>query len=241
MKKMKKFYKKEHEKVAFFDVDGTIFRGNIIEPLMNSEVKDRLLGKQFADEVHNLHDLLKNNKITYDEASRKVVINWAGGLQGGNYNLIARHTEKFIKKNIDNFYFFLKPLLTMIKNSHDTIICTNEPQFVAEQISKIFGFTNFISTVFEVKNESFTGKVFKFNSTQLDKKNSVNKIITNYKRNLSLAFGDSIGDLGMLDEVKNPICVSASLKLQQIALKKGWKLTLPENILNQTSEILSNQ
>ena len=237
---MKIFYKTEFEKVAFFDVDGTIYRGNIIEALMDSEVEDKLLGNEFADEVHNLHDLLKNNKITYDEASRKVAISWTKGLQGKNYNLVVKNAERFIKKNINNFYFFLKPLLTMLKNTHDTIICTNEPQFVAEQISKTFGFTNSISTIFEVKKESFTGKVFKFNSTQLDKKNSVKEIIKNYSKNLSLAFGDSIGDLGMLEEAENPICVNASPNLQKIATNRNWKLSYPENVFNLTSEIISN-
>lgn len=229
----------KNNKIAFFDIDGTIFKGNIIEPLLDLQVKDNLLKKSFSDEIHNLHILLHEGKITRDVASRKIVTTWALGLRGNSYQNIFKHTEDFIKNNLQNFYSFTKPLFKLIKNTHDVILTSNEPQFVCEVILNLFGLTSVTSTIFEVRNGVFTGKVIQFNSTLEDKKNSANKFINQHNYKQSFAFGDSITDVGILELVEYSICVSPSKELQKYAEKRGWIITNQDNILNLVNKIFS--
>lgn len=229
----------KNNKIAFFDIDGTIFKGNIIEPLLDLQVKDNLLEKSFADEIHNLHILLHKGKITRDVASRKIVETWAIGLRGKSYQNIINNTEDFIKNNFDNFYSFTKPLLKLIKKTHDIILTSNEPQFVCEAVLNFFGLTGVASTIFEVKSGVFTGKVIQFNSTLEDKKNSANKFINQYNFKQSFAFGDSITDVGILDVVENSICINPGKELQEYAEKKGWIITNSEDVLNLVNKIFS--
>ena len=84
----------------------------------------------------------------------------------------------------------------------------------------------------------FTGKVTRFNSTQEDKKKSLREVFLTHNHNQSFAFGDSIGDIGMFKEVEYPICVNASDKLREIALKNKWILSDKNNILKITSKLL---
>ncbi len=74
---------------------------------------------------------------------------------------------------------------------------TNEPQFVAQPILNMFEFTNYVSTIFEVKGDKFTGNISRFNSTKENKKASITEVFTKYSHVKSFAFGDSIGDVGM--------------------------------------------
>lgn len=230
----------KNSKIAFFDIDGTIYKGNIIEPLINSQVKNKILNKVFADEIHNLHSLLGERKISRDEASRKIVTSWAQGLKGQAYQNIFVHSEDFIKNNLQNFYSFTKPLFELIKNDHDIVLSSNEPQFVCEVVLNRFGLTNISSTVFEVRNGILTGEVIQFNSTLEDKKSASKKFMDQYDYIGSCAFGDSITDVGILDVVENSICVNPSNELKEFAEQKGWIIANSEDILSLVSYILSS-
>lgn len=230
---------KSKNNVALFDIDNTLYKGGLIYPLMDSELKDGLLNKKIIDKAYENRSSYQKGELKYEEFSRKGVTIWADGLKGQSYNDIVRHTEEFIKRDHRNFYSFTKPLLTLLERTHDRIIITNEPQFVAGQIQKQFNFTNFVSTIFEVKNGIFTGNISRFNSTQIDKKKSLQEVFTKYSRDRTFAFGDSVGDIGMFEEVEFPICVNASEKLRYIALKNNWRLTNPDNILEVIHKILS--
>lgn len=225
-------------RVALFDIDDTIYQGGIIFPLMESEVKDGLLEKKFVDEVYSQRELHKKGLLAYEELSTKVVEVWAEGLKGQSYEEVSRHAEKFVQNDLAQFYAFAKPLLNLLKETHDEVIITNEPQFVTEPISRIFKFNNFVSTIFEVQEGKLTGKVSRFNSRQVDKKRSIHEVFESYTHEESFAFGDSVGDIGMFEEVTYPICVNASQQLLEIAHSKGWTTTTPDTILETTEKIL---
>jgi len=225
-------------KVALFDVDDTIYKGGIIYPLMESEMQEDLLDKKILEKAYLNKSSYQKGEISYKEFSRKGVMIWAQGLKGQSYAEVLRHAKEFIAKDIHNFYSFTKPLLALLKKSHDTIIITNEPQFVAQPISGLFNFTGYNSTEFETKDGKITGKVSRYNSTQSDKKKSIQEIFKKYNRKDSFAFGDSIGDAGMFEEVNYPICVNAGQKLQEVANKNGWKLTDPNNVIEIISKLL---
>ena len=230
---------KPKNNIALFDIDDTLYKGGIIYPLMESEVKADLLDKELLIEAYVNRSLYQKGKLQYEEFSRKGVMIWAKGLKDKSYDEIVQHTKEFIKIDQQNFYSFTKPLLNLLEKSYDRIIITNEPQFVAEQVRTLLHFTNCVSTMFEVRSSRFTGKVSRFNSTQIDKKKSLQEVFAKYSHNRSFAFGDSIGDVGMFEEVEYPICVNASEKLQKIALKSNWRLVNPNNILEITQNILS--
>lgn len=226
-------------KIALFDVDDTLYKGGIIFDLMESEIKNNLLEKKYAENVNKNFSLYKKGELDYEEVAKSAVEIWAEGLKGQSYVQVLKNAKEFIVNDLYNFYSFTKPLLALFKNTHDRIIVTNEPQFVAELISNLFDFTGYNSTEFEVKDGKIIGKVSHYNSTQSDKRKSIQEIFTNYSRNDSFAFGDSIGDVGMFEEVSYPICVNANQKLQELAKKNGWKLANSSNVIEVTSKLLS--
>lgn len=167
-----------------------------------------------------------------------MVISWALGLKDKSSTAVAKHSDEFLRLDSHNFYPFTTKLLSLLENEYDTVVITNEPQFVAESVMKLFPFTKCISTIFQTQNNIFTGEVSRFNSTKADKKTSVHEIFADYTRDQSLAFGDSIGDIGMFEEVEFPICVNASEDLKDTALERKWTVTNPDNIIDVVSKIL---
>lgn len=225
------------KKIALFDIDDTIYNGGIIFPLMESQADSGLLSKESVDTVNEHRNAYKRGDIAYEEQSKGVVISWAEGLQGVSYEVVLRHAEEFIKKDYDKFYTYTPDLLALLKETHDAVIITNEPQFVAEIVLSLFGFASYSSTTFEVKEGLLTGTVSHFNSTQHDKGQSVQKVLEGYTTTSSFAFGDSISDLQMFEAVENPVCVNASPELHAIATSREWILASPDNILDRVSQI----
>lgn len=225
-------------KVALFDIDDTIYNGGLIYRLMEAEVLDGLLDKKYIEEVYMYKAMGEKGEIEYEDQARKVVIAWAAGFKGVAYEKVAQHAQEFISRDLTHFYPFSKPLLSLLEKTHDRIIISNEPQFVGEGILKLLDFNDSNCTTFEIKDGVLTGNVSRFNSTQTDKKKSVREILANYEYTDSFAFGDSVGDIGMLEEVENPICINASKKLIDIARNKGWVIAQQNTVLELTSEIL---
>ena len=225
-------------KIALFDIDDTIYNGGLIYRLMEAEVRDGLLDKKYIDEVYMYKAMGEKGEIEYEDQARKVVIAWTAGFKDKEYEKVAQHALEFISADLFHFYSFSKPLLSLLEKTHDRIIISNEPQFVGEAILNILNFNESNCTTFETKDGILTGNVSRFNSTQVDKKKSVRDILAHYEYNGSFAFGDSVGDIGMLEEVENPICINSSKKLIDIASKKGWVIAEQNNILGITLDIL---
>ena len=61
-----------------------------------------------------------------------------------------------------------------------------------------------------------------------------------YGKRSSFAFGDSEGDIGMLETVQHPICVNASSGLQKVASEKGWNIKKPEEVEDFVIMLLNN-
>ncbi len=225
-------------KIALFDIDDTIYKGGVIFPLLDQEQKDNFIKKKYVAKINDNFVLYKKGVLDYEEVAREAVELWAEGLKNQKISEVAEHAKQFIMNDLSSFYQFLKPLIVLLKPTHNLYIVTNEPQFVSQPISNFFSFTDYSSTEFELLNGKLTGKVSYYNSSKHDKKKSIEKIFERYNKKGSLAFGDSLGDVGMFEEVEYPICINASSKLLSIAKEKKWRVVTESNILEEVSKLV---
>lgn len=115
---------------------------------------------------------------------------------------------------------------------------TGEPQFVAATVKDLLGADDIISSVYEINNDIFTGKLSQSLATREDKDQAISQIVSNYYLEDSFAFGDSEADIDMLRLVKNPFCINPTPALKKVALELGWHITTPDEIESQVKKIL---
>ena len=102
---------------------------------------------------------------------------------------------------------------TLKKNGHKIVLASASLNIYVEEIGKILGFTNIISTKVEIdKNKKITGRLDGPNLRGIEKLNAVKKIIgKNDYKNITF-YTDSISDTPMLNWVEFPVIINPTPK-----------------------------
>ena len=220
--------------IALFDLDMTIFKEYSIFSLTKYLVKEKVLEESVFAKMLEKSKEYKGGLINYSEAAASLLQIWAESLTGANYNDIKEKTKDFFGENGDNFFQYFEQLLPELKKTHVVYLVTAGPQFVSEVIKENFELDGFLSTEFEVLDGNFTGII---TSSLADGKQIVGELLSNYDGN-TMAFGDSENDIGMLERVKNPVCINPTEKLQEVAKERGWLVVSDTEAYEKIVELL---
>lgn len=227
------------KKVALFDLDNTVYNGFSVIGLIESEILHGFFSfTEVIDLVDNMQKY-RSGKLDYETAMTNGLNQWAKGLAGKRYTDVLDHAKKYYTKHKKSFFPYVSKLIPKIKKTHDIYFITGEPQFVGESLLTIFNVNGFYSSVMEEKNGIFTGEVINALSNNNGKKKAVSELLKNYDTKGSIAFGDSEGDIAMLEMVEHPICINSSKKLKEIGLVKKWLMVTPENIEKNVTNLLT--
>lgn len=220
--------------IALFDIDKTIYNGYIIFPLAEYLFKNKLIEKQILDSLTSDLVMYKNKKVDYETTVENLNVHFASGLKGCSPELIFEKTEEFLKtKEGNNFYPFAKTLIEKMRKTHDVYFITGELQFVGKAVSEYFSSGGHISSEIEIIDNKFTGNISKSLAKREEKRDSVKQLLSLYSHENSFAFGDSDGDIEMLNQVKNAFCINVTDGLREVAISKGWNVETPESIIDQ--------
>lgn len=225
--------------LALFDIDKTIYEGYTIFPLAEFQLKNGLIRQTCLDDLYNDLKLLKDGNVDYEETVANLCIHWADGLKGTTYSQVLHNTENFFRSD-DKFYPYFAKVRSQLIKTFDIYLITGEPQFIAKSIVNKFAVTGYVSAEFEVINDVFTGKVKRFLAKRAEKQEAIQNTLAKYDKSDSFAFGDSEGDIEMLEAVQYPICINASPGLQKVAIKKGWNIKKPEEVEVIVMTLLNN-
>jgi len=205
------------KKLACYDIDGTLSKGMLDIPLVISEYQRGLVDTLTCARLTGLMLEYKIGKIDYETASDRLLRIHASGLIGQSENEVTNHAERFIQKNNKKlFREFGKIAIELLKDSHNQIIVTAAPRYIAEAVKNHFGIDDIISTQYEVQNGIYTGEI----TTSLSDRDS--KLKSLESRGINMAFGDSESDIEMLRGAEHPFCISPNKGLTKVAKEEGW-------------------
>lgn len=129
------------------------------------------------------------------------------------------HAEAFIELHEEDlFHKFGREVVRLLQSEHRLFIVTAEPQYLAEAVGNMYGFNGCISSIYTQTNGKFTGSV----ERSLAHRTVKAALIDNYE--IEYAFGDSDGDIDMLDIAKYPYAISPTESLEAIAKTRGWRV-----------------
>lgn len=218
--------------LALFDVDGVIYEGHtIFDQIQDMEKRGVISAGTWSKILVELGDY-KSGKKNYKQAADAMLEVSAQSVKGKNYKDILQDTSSYLEQNKNKFFSYFEKIVPQLNKKYDIYFVTTNFQFMPEAIGKIFGVNNYLSSIAEVKDGRFTGKVGR---SLAGNKGIVADLISKYGKQGSFAVGDSENDADMLNLVEHPFVMEPNSKLEVIAKEKGWQIvnrdTIQEKLL----------
>ncbi len=224
------------KKIALFDIDNTVYDGYILFLLPEYQLRKKTIQQDCFNNICEDFKLYKKGIVDYETTIANILIHWAKGLEGISYNTVLKQTKHFLRGEGNKFFPFLKPIIKILQGIHETYFITGEPEFVGQIVSELYQTTGFITSELEVRDGIFTGEVKIFLAKREEKQKAIKQLLKDHNIKDSFAFGDSEGDIEMLNSVENEICINPTEGLRKIAQEKGWSIAKPgevEKIIKQ--------
>ncbi len=224
--------------VAFFDIDGTIFRNSLMiehfKKLIKYEVINPVIWHTEVKDRYHEWETRYGDFENYLELLAAVYID---ELKGVNKTYIEFIASQVINVNGDMVYKYSRDKIKWHQDQgHKVFFISGSPDFLVGKMAEKYNVTEYRGTVYEVddKNE-FTGEIQRMWDSE-SKQRTLNELIEKYNVDLknSYAYGDTTGDLSMLKMVGNPVAINPNRALFD-ALK------LEENISDKLAIIVERK
>jgi HAD superfamily hydrolase (TIGR01490 family) len=217
------------QKVALFDVDGTLFRSSLFieltEVLLSLGHFDSNAKKMYAREEL----LWRNREGTYESYIEKLVVVFMDQIKGVEYSDFERAVEHVLEIHQKRVYTYTRDLVAKLKKKKYYLVAVSQsPKGILEPFCKEYGFDKIYGRFYELgPQDRFTGNIVDQHII-VNKANIVRRVIE--KENLTLegsvAVGDTEGDIPMLELAETPICFNPNAKLYKHAKRNGWKVVV---------------
>ncbi len=219
----------EKRKVAFFDIDGTIFRSSLLIELVEVLIETKLFPEKSRKEFSKQEKLWLDRKADYDEYIIAVVEVFMKYIKGIHYKDLLDASDIVFEKNMDRTYVYTRKLVTDLKKKGYYLVAISQsPKTTLDSFSKRLGFDKVYGRGYELgPNDRFTGDVMDLHLIE-NKANIIKRVIE--KENLTLkgsvGVGDTEGDISMLEMVDKPIAFNPNNKLYRYAKRAKWKVVV---------------
>ncbi len=215
-------------KIAVFDIDGTIFRKNLAFELINELVWLKVFKKEVRNELVQLYTNWLDHNGTYEEYRQKLVKLYTENLRGCSRERVLEASRIVVPFFKDRTYIFANNLIAELKNKDYHIIAVSgSPIEIVEEYNKHLKFDAVFGSVYETNDAGiYTGEE-EFVPT-VHKGHVVRQYVAENKLTLegSYGVGDTESDAKFLEIVDNPIAFNPNLNLKTIAEKEGWRIVV---------------
>lgn len=202
---------------AFFDIDGTLYRGS----LMIEHFK-KLIKYEVIDPVHwhfsvkKSYDDWKRRIADFDDYIEELAAIYIDSLTGLNKERIDFISDQVISLKGEQVYSYVRNRIEYHKAAgHKIFFISGSPDFLVEKMAIKYGVTENIGTTYLIDDHgNFTGKIIPMWDS-VSKNTAINNFVKKYDINLedSFAYGDTNGDLSMLKLVGHPIAINPNREL----------------------------
>ncbi len=218
---------KNKQKIAVFDIDGTIFRSSLYREIIFELIATNKIPKEmsniFAD--HQLEWQMRKSAEAFTEFDNKVVETFLAGLKYMNIDDYKAAAKKVITTKGHFCYYYTKKLARKLKEQgYYLIIISGSFNDVVQDFVKIHNFDLGFGTIYEEGQDKFTGKILRegwHNKEQILQQNlDWNK----FTLEDSYAVGDTMGDASLLNLVDHPIAFNPQDQLLKLAKTNHWDI-----------------
>lgn len=217
------------QKVAFFDIDGTIFRSSLLVELVEKLVAEGIFPEaareSYQDELVAWH----NREGKYEDYISAVVHAYMTHIKGVFYGDMADIGRVVVAAHSKRVYRYTRDLTSKLKaDGYYLVAISQSPKAILDDFCASYGFDKVYGRIYEIgPTDRFTGTVTDEHLIQ-NKANIVKRLFERHEfdREGIIAVGDTEGDISMLELAARPICFNPNQALYQHAQRMGWPVVV---------------
>lgn len=215
------------QKVAFFDIDGTVFRSSLLIELVETFIARGVFPEDARKRYEREFMAWQNREGTYEAYIDAVVLTFMEHIRGVHYGILAEIGKQVVADGGKKTYRYTRDLIRDLKGKGYYIVAISQsPKTVLDEFCASYGFDKVYGRIYEIgPRDSFTGVVTDEDFIK-NKSLVVERVIErqNLDREGSIGVGDTEGDIPLLASVETPICFNPNMKLYEYAKEKKWPI-----------------
>lgn len=215
--------------VAFFDIDGTVFRSSLLIELVERLLDSGIFPKEAREEFDELERYWRDREGSYEDYIDAVVKVFRKNIKGVFYGDLADIGREVVSEHSKRVYRYTRDLISELKSEGYYLVAISQsPKTILDEFCRQYGFDKVYGRMYETgPQDRFTGEVIDEHLIA-NKSNIVARVIE--KENLikvkSIGVGDTEGDIPLLESVSIPICFNPNQSLLEHAKRRDWKVVV---------------
>lgn len=215
--------------VAFFDIDGTVFRSSLLIELCESLIKAGSFPATMRNEYFDEYQAWKNREGTYEDYISALVQSYMKHIKGVFYGDLADVGREVVSLHSKHVYRYTRDLISDLKKDNYYIVAISQsPKTILDEFCKQYGFDKVYGRMYELgSSDRFTGEMIDVHLIE-NKANIVSRVLSQdgITKAGSIGVGDTEGDLSLLEAVEKPICFNPNQRLYTVAKREGWPVVV---------------
>lgn len=213
--------------VAFFDIDGTVFRSSLLIELVEALVAEGVFPANVSDEYADSFEAWRNREGSYEDYINSVVQSYLLHIKGVFYGDLADIGRQVVAVQSKHVYRYTRDLINQLKQDNYFVVAISQsPKTILDDFCQRYGFDKVYGRMYELgPQDQFTGAVIDEHLIA-NKANIAARVFENENviRENSVAVGDTEGDINLLEMVEKPICFNPNKQLYDYALRNSWPI-----------------
>lgn len=216
--------------VAFFDIDGTVFRSSLLIELVEQLIAEDIFPPEAALEFELEFQEWRSREGKYQLYIEAVVRTFLKYIKGVHYSTFADIGKHVVTEQSKYVYRYTRDLIKDLKrDGYYVVAISQSPKTVLDEFCQQYGFDKVYGRIYEIgPQDQFTGKIIDEHLIQ-DKANIVKRVFDRnpeLSKEHSIAVGDTEGDIPLLESAAEPICFNPNMALYTYAKRAGWKIVV---------------
>ena len=216
------------QKVAFFDIDGTLFRWSLFIEYVDLMFEKGVFPQSQRRQIDKKLIAWRARKASYEEYLSELVRVFDENIAGVPVKLFQDIVKEALEGKKERVYVFTRDFIKELKRQgYFVVAISRSAKMALDLFTEIYDFDKVYGVMFEIVDDKFSGKVLN-KDIIFDKGKVVQRVLE--KENLSLegsvAVGDTESDIAMLELVERPIAFNPNKRLYEHAKAKGWEIVV---------------
>jgi HAD superfamily hydrolase (TIGR01490 family) len=215
--------------VAFFDIDGTLFRSSLLIELVEEFIVRGIFPKSASEGFAQARYAWLDRVGSYEDYISAVVETFRTHIQGVHYGSLADIGKEVAALHGRRVYRYTRDLIHSLKEEGYFLVAISQsPKTILDDFCGAYGFDKVYGRVYEIgAQDKFTGTVIDEHLIA-NKANIVRRVAEKNEVDMStsIGVGDTEGDIPLLEAVAEPICFNPNEALYTHAKRVGWKVVV---------------
>jgi len=216
--------------VAFFDIDGTLFRSSLLIELVEELIAAGLFPASARNTYTDTYALWQARQGTYEAYISSVIAAFQQHIAGVHYGDFADLGQQIVSAKGKCVYRYTRSYIDRLKQEGYSIIAISQsPKTILDNFCREYGFDKVYGRLYAIDSmHRFTGETL---DEQLiaNKANIVSRVFARHPDITaagSIAVGDTDGDIPLLSAVEHPVCFNPNRALYDHATEHNWPIVV---------------